>query len=57
MRESHAGSPWPARIIFGTQAAIVAVWIGVIGLVAWLVARGATIERTRSGRGLRIAAA
>jgi hypothetical protein len=57
MRESHAGSPWPARIIFGIQAGIVAVWIGVIGLVAWLVARGATIERTRSGRGLRIAAA
>lgn len=57
MRESHSGSPWPARIIFGTQAGIVAVWIVMIGLVAWLIARGATIERRRAGRGLRIATA
>jgi hypothetical protein len=57
MRESHAGSPWPARFIFGTQAAIVAAWIAIIGLVAWLVGRGGTIEMTRSGRGVRIAAA
>ena len=56
MRESHAGSPWPARIIFGTQAGIVAAWITVIGGVAWLVGRGTKVERRRV-RGLRIATA
>ena len=58
MRESHAGSPWPARLIFGTQASIVVVWITVIGFAAWQVQRGKRMTvRWRRRRGLEAAPA
>lgn len=42
-REAHAGSPWPARIIYGFLAAIVAAWLTVIGFASWRIGRGGTI--------------
>ena len=38
MRESHAGSPTVARIIFSVLAAIVVVWIAVLALVGSRIA-------------------
>jgi hypothetical protein len=57
MRESRTGNPTTARIVFGTQAAILAVWIAVIGFVAWRVGRPDRMTIDRRGRGFRFATA
>ena len=57
MRESKTGSPWAARFVFATQALVVAVWLGVIGTVAFFVGRGKVMNIKRSGRRFRVATA
>ncbi|MGH2726318.1 MAG: hypothetical protein ACRDKS_05010, partial [Actinomycetota bacterium] len=57
MRESRTGSPWPARLIFGTQASVVAAWILIIGLAAWQLSRGRRLTVRWKRRRLEVAAA
>ena len=57
MRESKTGSPWAARFVFATQASILAVWLGVIGTVAFFVGRGKAMRIERSGRRFSVATA
>ena len=57
MRESKTGNPLAARVIFGTQASILVVWLGVIGFAAWRVGRSDRTTVERKGRRFRIATA
>lgn len=57
MRESHAGSPWPARLVYAILAATVVAWLGVlVGVGAW-VARPVRVSarQTSAGRSGRLA--
>ena len=57
MRESRTGNPLAARVIFGTQASILLVWIAMIGFAAWRVGRPDRTTIDRKGNRFRIATA